>query len=172
MSGEITNIRSKFREYKICVLIPTFNNAHTLKNVIDGVLEYTDNVIVVNDGSTDATSQILSSYPQIKIISYPKNKGKGWALRTVFNYAVQSGYDFAISIDSDGQHFPADLPAFTSKLASTGPALIIGARNMEQSSIPGKSSFGHRFSNFWFLIETGIKAPDTQSGFRLYPVTL
>src|SRR6187399_1128499 len=130
MSVEITNTKSKFREYKICVLIPTFNNAFTLKKVIDGVLEYTDDVIVVNDGSTDTTSEVLSSYPQIKIISYPKNKGKGWALRTGFRYAVELGYDYAISIDSDAQHFPSDLPAFISKLDATGPALIIGARNM------------------------------------------
>ncbi|MBL0342738.1 MAG: DUF2062 domain-containing protein [Bacteroidetes bacterium] len=161
-----------FANLKVCVLIPTYNNSTTLQQVIEGVLKYTQEIIVVNDGSTDATSTILKEYTSIKQISYASNKGKGWALRTGFRYAVVQGYDYAITIDSDGQHFPSDLPAFIDKLINVGPCLIIGARNMNQSSIPGKSSFGHKFSNFWFWVETGIKAPDTQSGYRLYPVKL
>ncbi len=166
------NITVKFREHKICVLIPTFNNAITLKDVLDGVLNYTQQVIVVNDGSTDATTKILSAYQDIHVVTFSKNKGKGMAIRTGFDVAVEKGYDYAITIDSDGQHFPADLNAFIKQLESDGPSLIIGARNMNQSSVPGKSSFGHKFSNFWFQVETGIKAPDTQSGYRLYPVSL
>ncbi len=172
MSEAVTRYSDKFREYKICVLIPTYNNAATLKKVIDGVLSYTRNIIVVNDGSTDGTSEILSQYSDIKLVSYTSNVGKGWALRRGFHAATDLGYDYAISIDSDGQHFPDDLPAFIKKFEAEGPALIIGARNMNQTSIPGKSSFGHKFSNFWFWVETGIKAPDTQSGYRLYPVAL
>jgi uncharacterized protein (DUF2062 family) len=83
---------------------------------------------------------------------------------------VELGYLYAITIDSDGQHFAKDLPLFLQKLESEGASIIIGARNMAQESVPGKSSFGHKFSNFWFTVETGIKAPDTQSGYRLYPV--
>ena len=82
------------------------------------------------------------------------------------------GYHSAITIDSDGQHFATDLPAFIHKLESIGDAVIIGSRNMDQASIPGKSSFGHKFSNFWFKVETGVFCPDTQSGFRLYPLRL
>ncbi len=165
-------LSQKFTDLKVCVLVPTFNNDATLQQVIDGVLEYTQDIIVVNDGSSDTTNEILSKYQNIKVVSYQPNKGKGWALRTGFKYALSQGYDYAISIDSDGQHFPNDLPAFIDKLISTGPALIIGSRNMNQSSVPGKSSFGHKFSNFWFWVETGIKAPDTQSGYRLYPLKL
>ncbi|MDQ3049395.1 MAG: DUF2062 domain-containing protein [Bacteroidota bacterium] len=172
MSEAAMRYSDKFREYKICVLIPTYNNAATLKKVIDGVLPFTQNIIVVNDGSTDGTAEILSHYSEIKVLSYSRNVGKGWALRKGFHIALDLGYDYAISIDSDGQHFPDDLPAFIEKLESDGPSLIIGARNMNQSSVPGKSSFGHKFSNFWFQVETGIKAPDTQSGYRLYPVNL
>lgn len=164
--------QNKFEEHKICVLIPTFNNEGTLRQVIDGVLNFTSNIIVVNDGSSDSTIEILNSFPQIKQIHYTPNKGKGWALRKGFEFALREGYHYALSIDSDGQHFPADLPRFIEKLESAGPCLIIGARNMEQASIPGKSSFGHKFSNFWFWVETGIKSPDTQSGYRLYPVKL
>ncbi len=98
--------------------------------------------------------------------------GKGWALRQAFKYATSKGYDYAITIDSDGQHFAKDLPNFIDKLYQEKNAIIIGARNMDQASVPGKSSFGYKFSNFWFRVETGINCPDTQSGYRLYPLWL
>jgi glycosyltransferase involved in cell wall biosynthesis len=153
-----------------CVLIPTYNNAITLGQVITDVLEYTAHVIVVDDGSTDDTKNILQSFPQIKVISYLPNKGKGWALRQGLRYAAENGYRYAITIDSDGQHFAKDLPVFLDKIEAEPDALLIGARNMDQESVPGKSSFGNRFSSFWFRVETGIKGPDTQSGYRLYPL--
>ncbi len=93
-------------------------------------------------------------------------------MRTGFRESVAAGYDYAITIDSDGQHYADDLPAFLNKLESNPAAIIIGARNMGQSTVPGKSSFGNKFSNFWFWVETGLTMQDTQSGYRLYPVRL
>ena len=159
-----------FQQLKACVLIPTYNNAGTLAQVINSVLEYTDQVIVVNDGATDNTKDILSSYSNIHIVNNKRNRGKGFALRTGIEEAARLGYDYAISIDSDGQHFAYDLPKFLQQLTETPDILIIGARNMSQENVPGKSSFGNKFSNFWYTLETGIKLPDTQSGYRLYPV--
>jgi glycosyltransferase involved in cell wall biosynthesis len=159
-----------FEQKQCCVIIPTYNNEKTLASVISGVLDYTANVIVVNDGSTDSTSQILSTFKNIELVSYQKNKGKGYALRKGLRFAWDKGYKYAITIDSDGQHYVTDLPKFLEKLNESPNAIIIGSRNMDQSSVPGKSSFGHKFSNFWFHFETGINAPDTQSGFRLYPL--
>lgn len=172
MSEESTVSRNLFEAHKICVLIPTYNNSGTLQKVIEDVLAYTRDVIVVNDGSTDETATILQKYPQLKIVNHFKNSGKGVALRSGFKKAYADGFAYAITMDSDGQHFAKDLPAFIQKLEATGPALIIGARNMNQASVPGKSSFGNKFSNFWFYFETGIKIPDTQSGYRLYPLLL
>lgn len=166
------DIRSRFKDKKVCVLVPTYNNEQTLEKVLTDVLEFTDQVIVVNDGSTDSTRQILQKFPQINRINFPVNQGKGLALRQGFEVAVDNGYEYAITIDSDGQHFAEDLPKFITKLETHPAAIIVGARNMEQSSIPGKSSFGHKFSNFWFWVETGITMQDTQSGYRLYPVKL
>lgn len=154
------------------MLIPTYNNERTLKRVIDGVLQFTNSVIIVNDGSTDSTAQILKNYSQLEQIHVPENKGKGNALRVGFKKATALGYEYAITIDSDGQHFPEDIPVFIEALeqAEHKNLLLIGARNMEQEGVPGKSSFGNKFSNFWFWVETGIKLTDTQSGFRLYPL--
>ena len=156
--------------HRVCVIIPTYNNAKTLGHIISGVSEFTSHIIVVNDGSVDETEQVLASFPLVHKISYQKNIGKGWALRKGLALATELGYDHAITIDSDGQHFAKDIPVFIDKLEATGDAIIIGARNMSQDSVPGKSSFGHKFSNFWFKVETGINAPDTQSGYRLYPL--
>lgn len=155
---------------KLCVIIPTYNNCTTLAKVITQTQQFTSNIIVVNDGSTDSTAALLAGFPEVSLVSYPDNVGKGWALRQGFAAANKAGYDYAITIDSDGQHFAADLPTFVDKLEAEGPALLIGARNMAHHSIPGKSSFGHKFSNFWFWFETGQRLPDTQSGYRLYPL--
>ncbi len=159
-----------FREKKCCVIIPTYNNHQTIEQLINDVLEYTGQVVVVNDGSTDNTKEILSKFDQVDVVSYTKNKGKGYALRKGFHFAWTKGYEYAITIDSDGQHFASDLPGFVEAIDENPNAIIIGNRNMEQEGVPGKSSFGNRFSNFWFKFETGIKMPDTQSGYRLYPL--
>lgn len=167
----LSEVQNAVSEKKICVLIPTYNNEKTLKRVIDGVLDYTANIIVVNDGSTDSTLTILNGYPQITVINLPENKGKGNGLKIGFRKAKKLGYNYAITIDSDGQHYPDDIPVFVEALVDEKEdVLLIGNRNMSQDGIPKKSSFGNRFSNFWFWFETGIKLEDTQSGYRLYPL--
>ena len=163
-------LQNRCDQLKLCVIIPTYNNCSTLAKVLTQVQELTSNIIVVNDGSTDGTAAVLAGFPAVAQVSYPRNVGKGWALRQGFALAQRRGYAYAITIDSDGQHFAADLPAFLDQLEAEGPTLLIGARNMAQDGIPGKSSFGHKFSNFWFWVETGQRLPDTQSGYRLYPL--
>lgn len=165
-------VSKRFDELHVCVIIPTYNNHLTLAGVITDVSAYSNHIIVVNDGSTDDTEAIIKTFPHVQLISYPDNVGKGWALRQAFAYAMQKGYKYAITIDSDGQHFAKDIPVFLDKLEQVQDAIIIGSRNMSQAAVPGKSSFGHKFSNFWFWVETGIHSPDTQSGFRLYPLYL
>lgn len=169
MNQDLFQIRADLKAFRICVLIPAYNNAASLPAVIAGVLQFTDDIILINDGSTDGFNEVLTQYPEVKCISYTPNKGKGWALRTGFQEAGKF-FDYVITIDADGQHYPEDIPRFLHKIKDEPGSIIIGARNMEQESVPGKSSFGHKFSNFWFRVETGIKAPDTQSGFRLYPL--
>ena len=165
-------LEHKIKSLKICVIIPTYNNERTLKRVIDGVLEITDDLIVINDGATDSTSRILKKYTDITQIYLPKNKGKGNALRVGFKKAEELGYKFSITIDSDGQHYPEDIAVFVNQLEfeTNKNILLIGSRNMNQEAVPGGSSFGNKFSNFWYKVETSIQLKDTQSGFRLYPL--
>lgn len=165
-------LSEKINSLKCCVIIPTYNNHTSLQATIEGVLKLTNNLIVVNDGSTDTTIDILKSFQRVEQIHIPENKGKGNALRQGFDLANKLGYDYAITIDSDGQHFPEDIPVFIDALEASEreDLLLIGSRNMAQEGVPKKSSFGNEFSNFWFWVETGIKLEDTQSGFRLYPL--
>lgn len=166
------SIQEAMTQLKCCVIVPTFNNDRTLRRVLDGILSYTSNIIVINDGSTDTTKEILDSYPQLERINSSKNQGKGFALRHGFKKALAFGFNFAITIDSDGQHFPEDILVFINTLAQeeSKDLLLIGARNMSDAAVPKNSSFGNRFSNFWFWSETGIWLKDTQCGFRLYPL--
>jgi len=172
---EHITLHHKFIHHKCCVLIPTYNNATSLKEVVNRILEFTSNIVIVNDGSTDNTVAFLQDYPveeypDLLIVHHSQNRGKGMALRTGFKAAYVHGYQYAISIDSDGQHYPDDLYLFIDQIEIHPKTIIIGARNMDQPGIPGKSSVGNRASSFWFWVVTGIKLSDTQSGYRLYPL--
>lgn len=166
------NITQRLSDLKCCIIIPTYNNENTLKRVIDGVLHYTSDIIIVNDGATDSTPTILQDYTSIEQIHFKQNKGKGSALRVGFKKAEQLGYEYAITIDSDGQHYPDDIPVFITTLeqAENKNLLLIGSRNMTQEGVPKGNSFGNQFSNFWYRFETGVDLQDTQSGYRLYPL--
>jgi glycosyltransferase involved in cell wall biosynthesis len=158
-------------EKKWCVIIPTFNNDKTLEKVLKEALSICKNIIVVNDGSDDNTSRILKNFSDtIDIITHKENRGKGKSLRDAFEYAIKKDFEYGITIDSDGQHYPADINLFVEAIAKYPDSIIVGARDMDQDGIPKKSSFGNKFSNFWFWTETGISLSDTQTGFRLYPL--
>lgn len=155
---------------KYCVIIPTYNNEKKLEGVISDVLRITKDIIIVNDGSTDNTKAILDKFSNLKIISYSPNRGKGYAIKKGFKDAIASEYDYAITIDSDGQHFPSDIDVFVKKAEEIPDSLIVGARNLDPEKLSRGSRFANRFSNFWYMFLTGVKLTDTQTGFRLYPL--
>ena len=158
------------QESQSVIVIPTYNNGGTLGQVLTDVLAYSFPVIVVNDGSTDNTLEVLQGFPGIRVISYPDNRGKGYALNTGLKAAMEAGYRYAITLDSDGQHYADDIPVFLKEIALYPDSLLIGARNLASDNMPGKNTFANKFSNFWFTLETGIRLSDTQSGYRLYPL--
>ncbi len=154
------------------MVLPTYNNPKTLQRVLDGILVYTSDIILVNDGSTDETKDILAHYPQIIQLHQPKNMGKGHALKIGFKHAVSQGFEYAITLDTDGQHFPKDIPNFIEALERSEHKniLIIGDRNMDEADVLARSAKGNRVSTFWMKAATGLKLKDSQSGFRLYPI--
>lgn len=159
------------KELKICVVIPTYNNDKTLSTVIDGVSQYVDDIMIVNDGSTDRTNDVIAGYNgKITVISYTKNRGKGYAIREAMTMASLMDYRYMITIDADGQHFPSDIIAIIDKIKEMPDSLIIGSRIFTSENIPNGNIFANRFSNFWFRVQTGYNLQDTQTGFRLYPL--
>lgn len=160
------------KQQKVAVIMPTYNNAPKLSAVLEQLQAYSAHLIVVEDGCTDGTNEILESFNPAYIVHHKTNRGKGAALQSGFKKAMELDYNYAITIDSDGQHFPSDIPRFIDCISETEEVLVIGNRNMTTDNVPTKSSFGNRFSNFWFWAETGISLPDTQSGFRMYPLKL
>ncbi len=153
-----------------CIIIATFNNDKTLSDVLERALVISKNIIIINDGSTDRTASVLQQFTGITILGYEVNMGKGHALALGFKKAIELGFDYGVTIDSDGQHYPEDIPRLVEKLETNIGSLIMGSRNMAQADVPRKSSFGNKFSSFWFWAETGIKLSDTQTGFRAYPL--
>jgi len=127
-------------------------------------------VIVVNDGSTDDTAVILDGIEGITVVALPHNKGKGSALKAGFRKALEMGFDDAITLDGDGQHYPEDIPLLLDAWRLHPGALIVGARRMEGVERSKGSAFANHFSNFWFWVQTGRRLPDTQTGYRLYPL--
>ena len=147
------------------VIIPTYNNAGTLEDVLTRTLAQGFPVIVVDDGCTDNTKDILARF-DITVIAHKKNLGKGAALKSAFKKALEMGFGYAVTIDSDSQHYPEDIPLL---LAEKGErTLVVGSRTTRGGNAGG--TFANRFSNFWFKAYTGINLPDTQTGFRLYPL--
>ena len=158
------------RRLGCAVVIPTYNNDRTLGGGIAGVRRYCADIFVVNAGSTDRTAEVLASTEGIRTIAYARNRGKGYALRRGLRAAREAGFRYALTIDSDGQHYPDDIARFIERIERRPDTLLIGARNLTADNMPARNTFANRFSNFWYLVETGRRLEDTQSGFRLYPL--
>ncbi len=158
-------------EERICVIVPTYNNEKTIVDVLQRIQAYTHNIIVVNDGSTPETLAAIRTLTELPdIVDYAPNRGKGYALIQGFRRALELGYRYAVTIDSDGQHFPEDIPVIIDCHSVNKDALVVGSRNLTADNMPSRNTFANKFSNFWFRLQTGIPLEDTQSGFRLYPL--
>lgn len=161
-------------ENEVCAVIPTYQNAKTLLKVVADVHRVVDTVFVVDDGSNDGTAALLdkatgNERPE-KVLTHPKNCGKGAALKTGLTYARQQGFRYAVTVDADGQHRADDIPALLKAVEKDPDALAIGSRGLQHENMPAKSTFANRFSNFWFALQTLQRLPDTQSGLRVYPL--
>ena len=161
-------------ENEVCAVIPTYQNAKTLLKVVADVHRVVDTVFVVDDGSNDGTAALLdkatgNERPE-KVLTHPKNCGKGAALKTGLTYARQQGFRYAVTVDADGQHRADDIPALLKAVEEEPDALAIGSRGLQHENMPAKSTFANRFSNFWFALQTLQRLRDTQSGLRVYPL--
>jgi len=152
------------------IIIPVYNHEQRIKEVIMQALSLGFPIFVVDDGSTDQTSEIIDRISGITVLRHDKNRGKGAALLSGFAAAVKT-CKWAISIDADGQHNPADALNLIQAVPSEQRCIVIGRREgMNSELVPWTSQFGRKFSNFWVWISGGPYLADSQSGFRVYPI--
>ncbi len=148
------------------VIIPAFNEEHNIAGVVAKALSYADTVVVVDDGSSDSTAAVAHA-AGAAVVSHDRNKGKGAAIKTGFAYLCDLGFEGAITLDADGQHDPAEIPAFVRE-AGRGYDMIIGNRMGNVATMP----FIRRFANYAssLLITLFLKRhiPDSQNGYRYY----
>ncbi|WP_035245864.1 glycosyltransferase family 2 protein [Desulfogranum mediterraneum] len=163
---------------KPAVIIPVYNHGQQIEAVVRRAARLGLPMVVVDDGSTDGTAAILDhlagsgALSGLTLLRHPENLGKGAALLSGFGAAVDQGCDWALSLDGDGQHDPADGPRLLEEVADGSRALVLGRREQMESMahVPWTSRFGRSFSNFWVWAVGGPLVSDSQSGFRLYPL--
>lgn len=149
-------------ETRILALIPAYNEAPRVAAVVRGALQHLP-VLVVDDGSRDATANEAEN-AGAEVQRQVPNQGKGVALRTGFRAALENGYDYVLTLDADGQHDPAEIPAFLQTI-NGAPDLVIGARNFSQ--MPLVRRIGNTIGRGLFSWAMGARIEDNQSGYRL-----
>jgi glycosyltransferase involved in cell wall biosynthesis len=152
---------------KLCCLIPAFNEEKRISVVIRGAREVINDVIVVDDGSQDATAAEAEKAGAL-VIRHERNAGKGAALRTGFGHALKKGYRAVMTLDGDGQHAPSEIGKFLSALEAGAGDIIIGTRLWDRTAIPRYRYIPNRIGIFCISKAAGCRIDDTQSGFRLY----
>ena len=156
---------------RAAVVIPALNEELALRAVVESVLPYGLDVIVVDDGSSDRTSEVVADLP-ITLLRHAERMGKGQSLRDGFAKAIERGADAVLTMDGDGQHAAEDIPRLLAAHQKNPRALILCARLLDRQSQPGVRRFANHFADFWISWACGQKVRDSQCGQRLYPRVL
>jgi len=160
------------KQNKVIIIIPTYNNPKTIKHVVNDVLSYKYEIIVIDDGSDEPIQDLFSMQEQknIHFVRHRENQGKGQAIISGTMKAKELGYNYVLSMDGDGQHLASQAHLLID--ACHSDEIIIGARNFNLDNVPFGSKFGRWFSNFWAELDTGQSITDSLSGYRIYPITI
>jgi glycosyltransferase involved in cell wall biosynthesis len=166
-------LRARFeqRAERFGFVVPVYNHARTVRQVALEAARSGGPVWLVDDGSTDGTAQALEGLQGVTVLRHAVNQGKGAALLTGMRAAAEAGVHWVVSVDSDGQHVPAEAVGLLRAASeSTRPVIVLGSREgMGGPKVPWTSRWGRRFSNFWVWFVGGPWVSDSQTGFRVYP---
>jgi glycosyltransferase involved in cell wall biosynthesis len=153
---------------RYCVLIPCLNEARAIEGVVSDALSLGMPVIVVDDGSDDQTPAIVAAM-NVTLLRHPARRGKGEALRTGFREAMRHGFDGVVTMDGDGQHHAADIPAMLEASRQHPGAIVIGARLLAKEQQPPGRRRANAVADWGISWACGRPIADTQSGQRFYP---
>jgi glycosyltransferase involved in cell wall biosynthesis len=157
-------------EPRVAALIPVYQGASTIAEVVAGALPQVQHVVVVDDGSSDESAERARA-AGAEILRHERNRGKGAALRTGLAHLHALGFTHAFALDADGQHLPGEMPKLLAELGRHPDAIIVGSRRRgDDHEIAGRNRFGNAFADWWVALAAGRELPDTQSGFRIYPI--
>lgn len=151
---------------RTAALIPAFNEAGTIRDVLDGLRGIVDHVLVVDDGSTDGTEAVARELGA-EVLVHPDNRGKGHAVRSGIQALSQRDFTYALIMDGDMQHLPSEAPRLIQAAAETGADLVLGERRFGRDAMPASRYHANRWGSralSWFV---GIPLSDTQCGFRV-----
>lgn len=150
-----------------CILIPAYNAEKTILAVVQECLLHGMPLVLVDDGSVDSTSALVTGFP-VTMLRHEKNRGKGAALKTGFEWALQSGFDGVITVDADGQHDVAAIPLLVAAAQEGQWGILIASRHSQFEQMAGLRKFWNRVGVWCIWKRTGFEITDSQSGFRFY----
>ena len=155
--------------------VPVYNEADHVAGAIAGALSYCDEVLVVDDGSTDGTSELLAARNDVRLITHDRNRGYGAALRSAFDFAIHGGYDILVTIDCDGQHQPQLIPKFVATCRDDDVDIVSGSRYLRRFAGDTEAPEQRRRINRLITTElnrrTGLNLTDAFCGFKAYCVS-
>ena len=164
-----------FREDRVTspywVVIPAYNEAATVRDVAVRARRQCQNVLIVDDGSSDGSDQVLADL-DVTILRNEQNCGKADSLVRGFEHALSKGAVGVVTLDADGQHAPEEIPLFIERAHNDPNAFLIGARRRDQRKVSFVRYAANRVADFWIGWAAGRPIEDSQSGFRLYPARL
>jgi glycosyltransferase involved in cell wall biosynthesis len=158
-------------ESQICVVIPAYNASRTISDVVTGAFKHVSHVIVADDGSTDGTAE-AARQAGADVVTIGRNRGKGHALKKLFQKSIDDGFAAVITIDADGQHDPAEIPSFIEAHILHPDDIIVGSRMHQQEKIPRARYNSMHIARFYISLAANQFIDDTQCGYRLYPLSL
>ncbi|MCC8362984.1 glycosyltransferase family 2 protein [Lysobacter sp. A6] len=153
---------------RTCVVIPALNESLRIREVVEGALSHCPNVIVIDDGSDDGTSECIADLP-ILLLRHEQRRGKGASLREGFAEALARGFSGVLTMDGDGQHLADDIPRLLDAALRYPGSMIVGSRLRKRAQQPFHRRCANEFGDWGISWGCGYRIADTQSGQRYYP---
>jgi len=154
---------------RTAALVPAYQAAATIAAVVSGTRDVLAPVVVVDDGSADDTAARASA-AGADVLRHAANQGKGAALVTGLRHLDAAGFERALTLDADGQHLPSEIPVLLAAADAEPGAIVVGVRRKEGFAIRRVARFGNWVADRFLRLIAGRSLPDTQSGFRVYPI--